>query len=438
MQVSPLRSFQSASNIKKSINGKNNMTISKDSLSLTSSTKFDDGESDIDTLRLSIQSDKSDKTEEDNETTNMLLRRKRRSTINTSLTKQKTQSLIKSTDSQDFNPPSFSAANNKSACVNIKSAIQKPSVVRSNNVTDETINVRSKSNIPLNVRNPSPIQTGEANISTLNIVASSSSPLKDYRKNVTTNNNVGNNAVVVNIEDMAIRVVVRKRPISRAEISRGDRDVMEIQAGGTVLVHEPKVKVDLTKVIETQEFIFDDSFEIDENNEHIYNRTVKHLVSFVFEGGKASCFAYGQTGSGKTFTMMGETPDMPLESSVNSGLYVLAARDIFQSLNIPEYRTLQVFISCFEIYGGKLFDLLNDRGIVKCLEDAKQQVQLPGLTEHNINDVEELLNLMGKAHTQRSTGSTGANETSSRSHQVMQIVLREPRRKNHISTIGGN
>ena len=44
---------------------------------------------------------------------------------------------------------------------------------------------------------------------------------------------------------------------------------------------------------------------------------------------------------------------------------------------------------------------------------------------------------MGKAHTQRSTGSTGANETSSRSHQVMQIVLREPRRKNHISTIGG-
>lgn len=31
-------------------------------------------------------------------------------------------------------------------------------------------------------------------------------------------------------------------------------------------------------------------------------------------------------------------------------------------------------MSCFEIYGGKLFDLLHERGLVKCLEDSKQQV----------------------------------------------------------------
>lgn len=99
--------------------------------------------------------------------------------------------------------------------------------------------------------------------------------------------------------DLPIRVVVRKRPLGKGEIHRGERDVLEIKAVGTVLVHEPKTKVDLTKVVETQTFIFDDSFDASETNEDIYVRTVKPLISFIFDGGKATCFAYGQTGSGK-------------------------------------------------------------------------------------------------------------------------------------------
>jgi kinesin family protein 2/24 len=76
--------------------------------------------------------------------------------------------------------------------------------------------------------------------------------------------------------------------------------------------------------------------------------------------------------------MMGCRPEAPAEAVVNAGLYVLAARDIFLLQQAPEYRRLRVFVSCFEIYGGKLFDLLNERGVVKCLEDAKQQVRLMG------------------------------------------------------------
>jgi kinesin family protein 2/24 len=98
---------------------------------------------------------------------------------------------------------------------------------------------------------------------------------------------------------MPIRVVVRKRPISTIETNRGDRDVMDIHNGGIVLLHEPKVKVDLSKVVESHEFIFDDAFEATDSNEEIYNRTVKGLVTSIFNGGKATCFAYGQTGSGK-------------------------------------------------------------------------------------------------------------------------------------------
>ena len=55
-------------------------------------------------------------------------------------------------------------------------------------------------------------------------------------------------------------------------------------------------QVDLTKVIETHVFQFDDAFEAGVTNEEIYERTVKHLMGVLFQFGKASCFAYGQTG----------------------------------------------------------------------------------------------------------------------------------------------
>jgi hypothetical protein len=137
--------------------------------------------------------------------------------------------------------------------------------------------------------------------------------------------------------------------------------------------------------------------------------------------------------------MMGSNPSAPAQVKSNAGLYVLAARDIFRLLEIKSNtahttrssESFQVMVSCFEIYGGKLFDLLNDRGVIRCLEDSKQQVQLPGLTQHLIQNVDELLCMMSRAHEQRSTGSTGANLESSRSHQVLQLSLQQ-------STLGKN
>ena len=87
------------------------------------------------------------------------------------------------------------------------------------------------------------------------------------------------------------------------------------------------------------------------------------LVSETFKGANTTCFAYGQTGSGKTFTMMG-TPD----GSV-SGMYTLAAYDIIDLLEA--YEGLQLHISFYEIYCGKLYDLLNKRTQIDCREDAK-------------------------------------------------------------------
>jgi len=42
-----------------------------------------------------------------------------------------------------------------------------------------------------------------------------------------------------------------------------------------------------------------------------------------------------------------------------SGLYLLAAFDIINLLNHPHYRDLTLVVSFYEIYCGKLYDLLN-------------------------------------------------------------------------------
>lgn len=105
------------------------------------------------------------------------------------------------------------------------------------------------------------------------------------------------------IDDMRIRVVVRKRPMSRSEAARKDDiDVihpLEYHSYGKIMVYQPKTRVDLTKEVETIPFAFDNTFDESANNSEIYERTVSGLIPAVFDGQFCNVFAYGQTGSGK-------------------------------------------------------------------------------------------------------------------------------------------
>jgi hypothetical protein len=58
-----------------------------------------------------------------------------------------------------------------------------------------------------------------------------------------------------------------------------------------------------------------------------------------------------------------------------------AAADIFRYLALPGSAGLQLWVSCFEIYGGKLFDLLNSRQQLVMREDGKGRVCIVGLKE---------------------------------------------------------
>mmetsp|Transcript_8467 Transcript_8467/g.11665 ORF Transcript_8467/g.11665 Transcript_8467/m.11665 type:complete len:143 (+) Transcript_8467:324-752(+) len=104
------------------------------------------------------------------------------------------------------------------------------------------------------------------------------------------------------------------------------------------------------------------------------------------------------------------------------GLYLLASYDIIQFLNM--YSDLELYISFYEIYCGKLYDLLNDRAIVFCREDGKQQVNIVNLTEVQATDVDSIMDTLQVGMSLRASGSTGANSESSRSHAIMQMQLK--------------
>ncbi|XP_077942868.1 kinesin-like protein KIF2A isoform X3 [Gasterosteus aculeatus] len=226
------------------------------------------------------------------------------------------------------------------------------------------------------------------------------------------------------IEEHKICVCVRKRPLNKKELAMKDLDVITIPSKDVVMVHEPKQKVDLTRYLENQTFRFDYAFDDSTANEMVYRFTARPLVETIFERGMATCFAYGQTGSGKTHTMGGDFSGKNQDCS--KGIYALAARDVFLMLKKPNYRKLdlQVYATFFEIYSGKVFDLLNRKAKLRVLEDGKQQVQVVGLQEKDVKCTEDVLKLIEVGNSCRTSGQTSANAHSSRSHAVFQIILR--------------
>uniref|UniRef100_A0A665W902 Kinesin-like protein n=1 Tax=Echeneis naucrates TaxID=173247 RepID=A0A665W902_ECHNA len=199
------------------------------------------------------------------------------------------------------------------------------------------------------------------------------------------------------IEEHRICVCVRKRPLNKKELSMKDLDVITIPSKDVVMVHEPKQKVDLTRYLENQTFRFDYAFDDSTTNEMVYR------------------FVYCQTSD-----FSGKNQDC------SKGIYALAARDVFLMLKKPNYKKLdlQVYATFFEIYSGKVFDLLNRKAKLRVLEDGKQQVQVVGLQEKEVKCTEDVLKLIEVGNSCRTSGQTSANAHSSRSHAVFQIILR--------------
>ncbi len=207
-----------------------------------------------------------------------------------------------------------------------------------------------------------------------------------------------------------ISVLVRKRPLSKKEMQNGEIDCVSV-INPKIIVHECKIKIDgITKYLEDHEFYFDNTFGEDSETENIYDCSVGPMIDFVLNKGIVTCFAYGQTGSGKTYTM--------------KGIQNLAIESLFSELN-KRNKNFNLYISFFEIYGGRLFDLLNNKAKLQVLDDKNGKVQIFGLQEIPADNPEDMTYIIDQANAIRTTHNTVTNETSSRSHAICNIVIKE-------------
>jgi kinesin family protein 2/24 len=244
-------------------------------------------------------------------------------------------------------------------------------------------------------------------------------------------------------EDPRIRVVVRARPLAPREIAKNERNVCDADPDSkTLTVFEPKVKVDLTKFTETSEFVFDDVFGGYCSDDRVYDKTVGPLVRSVLCGGNATCFAYGQTGSGKTYTMAPLPTRAAKELLSGFAEFNKVFEEEKKKNECPENglndaaptspnneedvgQKIELWVSAYEIYGGKVYDLLASREKLRVLEDAKNQMQIVGLSEFLCENVSEVETLIERSALERCVGQTGANAESSRSHAVIQLWIKE-------------
>ncbi|ORX78396.1 kinesin-domain-containing protein, partial [Anaeromyces robustus] len=223
-----------------------------------------------------------------------------------------------------------------------------------------------------------------------------------------------------------IKICVRKRPMNEKEKTLNTFDIITTKTGqypnSPLYLHEPKTSVNMSKTIENHEFYFDHVYDEYSTNKMIYLDIAKPLVENFFDGGQVTFFAYGQTGSGKTHTIFDSTDD-----NYDRGIYEYACKDVFKKIEekLDDNTDTQYLLSLcfFEIYGGKVYDLFNERNKVTMLEDKNGDMQIMGLKEIPVETYDDLQELLILGSQVRTTGSTEANPDSSRSHAIFQMTL---------------
>ncbi|KAL8392812.1 hypothetical protein RB595_002842 [Gaeumannomyces hyphopodioides] len=236
-----------------------------------------------------------------------------------------------------------------------------------------------------------------------------------------------------------VRVVVRVRAFLPRELERDTECLVKMDpiSQRTTLMAPTETdpaKSKSRKVVEQKSFTFDSSFwSHDRRDAHyaeqadVYNSLGEEFLDHNFEGYHTCIFAYGQTGSGKSYTMMG-TPDHP-------GLIPRTCEDLFQRIEEAQTESpnisYNVRVSYFEVYNEHVRDLLmpvvpnQAPYYLKIRESPTEGPYVKDLTEVPVRSIDEILRYMKRGDTSRTVASTKMNDTSSRSHAVFTIMLKQ-------------
>uniref|UniRef100_A0A8C1ZWX7 Kinesin-like protein n=1 Tax=Cyprinus carpio TaxID=7962 RepID=A0A8C1ZWX7_CYPCA len=227
-----------------------------------------------------------------------------------------------------------------------------------------------------------------------------------------------------------IKVVVRVRPLNDKEKDGNHKRVVHV-VDNHMLIFDPKEE-EVTffrgqrvgnrdvrrRANKDLKFVFDSVFREDSSQVEVFENTTKAIVDGVLNGYNCTVFAYGATGAGKTHTMLGSSDD--------PGVTFLTVKELFARMDlIKEDKVFNLAFSYLEVYNEQIRDLLTNSGPLAVREDSSSGVVVQGLTLHQPKSAEHILEALDYGNRNRTQHPTDMNATSSRSHAVFQIYLRQ-------------
>lgn len=102
------------------------------------------------------------------------------------------------------------------------------------------------------------------------------------------------------------------------------------------------------------------------------------------------------------------------------GIQQYAIDSLFEAAKKKDLK-IKFYVSFFEIYGGRLYDLLNNKNKLQVLEDKNHKVQIFGLEDREASSPKEMAAIIDEANSVRTTHNTVTNEVSSRSHAICNV-----------------
>ncbi|XP_063468736.1 kinesin-like protein KIFC3 isoform X1 [Symphalangus syndactylus] len=211
-----------------------------------------------------------------------------------------------------------------------------------------------------------------------------------------------------------IRVIARVRPVTKEDGEGPEAtNAVTFDADDDSIIHllhkGKPVSFELDKVFSPQA------------SQHDVFQEVQALVTSCIDGFNVCIFAYGQTGAGKTYTMEG-TAENP---GINQRALQLLFSEVQEKASDWEYT---ITVSAAEIYNEVLRDLLGkepqEKLEIRLCPDGSGQLYVPGLTEFQVQSVDDINKVFEFGHTNRTTEFTNLNEHSSRSHALLIVTVR--------------
>ncbi|XP_042738637.1 kinesin-like protein KIF18A [Lagopus leucura] len=227
-----------------------------------------------------------------------------------------------------------------------------------------------------------------------------------------------------------MKVVVRVRPETQKEKDGNFAKVVHV-VDQHILVFDPKEEEfsffhgkklthrDINKRTKKDlKFVFDAVFAENSTQLEVFEHTTKGVLDGFLNGYNCTVLAYGATGAGKTHTMLG-SPEDP-------GVMYLTMMALYNCMDqIKEEKICNVAVSYLEVYNEQIRDLLVNSEPLAVREDAQKGVVVQGLTLHQPKSAEEILQMLDYGNKNRTQHPTDVNASSSRSHAVFQIYLRQ-------------